>query len=108
MPWQEMFPPGILFCSLLLYINFRQSLSESAADFVVDGPCGFCDVVSQDRVDAIGTHDDDLVADFYIRHVGNVDHALVHTDIAGNRAYHAVYDNLGLCGIWARIAVCIT
>ena len=103
-----MFPPGILFCSLLLYINFRQSLSESAADFVVDGPCGFCDVVSQDRVDAIGTHDDDLVADFYIRHVGNVDHALVHTDIAGNRAYHAVYDNLGLCGLWARIAVCIT
>ena len=45
----------------LLDVDLGQTLAEGAGDLVVDGAGGMGDIVGGDAVDAVGTHDDDLV-----------------------------------------------
>ena len=98
-------PAGSPLQFLLLHVDLGQTLAEGAGDLVVDGAGGMGDIVGGDAVDAVGTHDDDLVTHLDLRHIGDIDHALVHADVAGNGADHAVDDDLGLGGIGTGITV---
>ena len=89
----------------LFYIYLRKPLAKGTYDLIVDGAGGPCDIIGKDGMGPVGTHYYDFIADFYIRHIGYIYHALIHAYVAGYWSYMPIDDHLGILGVRPRIAV---
>lgn len=90
-------------------VDSRHAGADAAEDLIVDGAVKGGKLVGGDGLAAVGADYGDYLADFYVIHVAEVDHQLIHTDAAHDGTALSAKEEAGSCfGKMAAVAVGIT
>ena len=92
---------------MVFYIKSRDTARYHAGNFIVNSAQFVGQFVSQDTFFALSAEYHHFIAYLYIRYIRNINHTLVHTDIADHFGSLAVNENFRFAGQKAGIAVSI-